>query len=79
MKIEKIKEILEQKGYSVISACNQIVGIGDDGNDYYLGEIVAKKIFHSQGKVSLARVDKENYQTIRKLEKDLFANNIPRG
>jgi hypothetical protein len=79
MKTEKIKETLEEKGYSVISACNQIVGIGDDGNGYYLGEIVAKRIFPSQGKVSLARVNKKNYQTIRELEKNLFADNIPRG
>jgi uncharacterized protein (UPF0297 family) len=77
MKVQKIKETLEQKGYSIISACNQIVGIGNDGNGYYLGEITTQEIFHSQGKVLLSKINEDNAPVIRKLKMDLFLKDIP--
>ncbi|MFA5071399.1 MAG: hypothetical protein WC511_03480 [Candidatus Pacearchaeota archaeon] len=77
MKVQKIKETLEQEGYYIISACNQIVGIGENGNGYYLGEIFAQRIFHSQGKVLLSKINEDNAPVIRKLKMDLFLKDIP--
>jgi hypothetical protein len=80
MKVKKIKETLEELGYSVISACNQIIEIEKDGRGYFLGEITAPRRFDYFGKVVLPQVNEDDYRYkgyILGLRVDLIRNKIP--
>ena len=76
MKAEKIVEELKSIGY-LVAPCNAVIGEGEKGRYYVLGEITSSKESEYLGKVMLVNMNNQNRESLLLLENRLIDSRIP--